>query len=124
MTSKTLLKIGEVASAVGISVSALRYYDEIGMISAVERVGGKRRFDPDILPRLRFIQKAKEAGFALDDIRSILDDKAGGWHDLVDRKKVELTVHRNQLNSMILLLDQISRCGCRDAVSCANGPHC
>ena len=121
MTSGQLLKIGEVASAVGTTVSAVRYYDEIGMIFAVARIGGKRRFDSGVIPRLRFIQSAKEAGLSLDDIHSILEDKSGGWHDLVNNKLVELNERQSQLTSMISLLEQIRLCGCEDALSCAEG---
>ncbi len=73
MSSTRLLPIGEVAETTGIAVSALRYYEEIGVISSTARVGGKRRFDPATIGRVSFIQRAKEAGFSLEEIGTILD---------------------------------------------------
>ena len=84
MSAVALLPIGEVADSAGVAVSAVRYYDEIGVITAIARVGGKRRFDPDTVGRVSFIRRAQEAGFSLEEIRTILDDAQGGWHDLVE----------------------------------------
>ena len=91
MSSAGLLPIGAVAKTTGIAVSAVRYYDEIGVITAVSRVGGKRRFAPETVGRVSFILRAQDAGFSLDAIRTILDDTAGGWRALVESQHVELT---------------------------------
>ena len=63
MSAVALLPIGEVADSTGVTVSAVRYYDEIGVITATTRIGGKRRFDPDTVGRVSFIRRAQEAGF-------------------------------------------------------------
>ena len=63
-----LLSIGQVAQTTGLAVSAVRYYDDIGLIEASARVGGKRRFAPEIVGRVSFVQRAQEAGFSLDEI--------------------------------------------------------
>ena len=118
MRSTHLLPIGEVAKTTGIAVSAVRYYDEIGVITAVTRVGGKRRFDPETVGRVSFIVRAQEAGFSLDDIRTILDDTAGGWRDLVESKLTELTGRRERIDTMIAMVAEIRDCGCGAVATC------
>ena len=113
-----LMTIGEVAAAAGMAVSAVRYYDDIGLITTTTRVGGKRRFGPDTVGRVNFVQGAKEAGFSLDEIRRILDDNAGGWRALVGSKQVELRERRDRLDAMISMLTEIESCGCRVVAGC------
>ncbi len=118
MSAVALLPIGEVADSTGVAVSAVRYYDEIGVITATARVGGKRRFDPDTVGRVSFIRRAQEAGFSLEEIRTILDDAQGGWHYLVEEKLAELSERRDRLDTMIAMLGEIRDCGCEVVASC------
>ena len=105
MSSTRLLPIGEVAKTTGISVSAVRYYEEIGVISSAARVGGKRRFDPATIGRVTFIQRSKEAGFSLEEIGTILDDETGSWR-------------KDRLETMISTLAEIRECGCGAIAAC------
>ena len=118
MSSTRLLPIGEVAETTGIAVSALRYYEEIGVISSATRVGGNRRFDPATIGRVSFIQRAKEAGFSLEEIGTILDDETGTWRVLVDDKLIELTKRKDRLETMISMLAEIRECGCGAVATC------
>ncbi len=118
MSSTRLLRIGEVAETTGIAVSAVRYYEDIGVISATSRIGGKRRFDADTVGRVNFIRRAQEVGFSLDEIKTILDDEAGDWRDLVDDKLMELRDRRDRLDTMISMLAEIRECGCGAVASC------
>jgi len=113
-----LLPIGGIAAQTGATVSAIRYYEELGMIEARTRVGGKRRFHPDTIGRVSFIRRAQEAGFALGEIRLILDDDAGGWLGLVDDKIADLAKRREKLDWMISMLREIRDCGCQVVASC------
>ena len=118
MSSTDLLPIGEVAKTTGISVSAVRYYEEIGVISSATRVGGKRRFDPATIGRVSFIRRAQEAGFSLEEIGTILDDETGIWRVLVDDKLIELTERKDRLETMISMLAEIRECGCGAVAAC------
>jgi len=118
MNAVGLLPIGEVADSTGVAVSAVRYYDEIGVITATARVGGKRRFDPDTVGRVSFIRRAQEAGFSLDEIRTILDETQDAWHSLVEEKLAELSERRDRLDTMISMLVEIRDCGCDAVASC------
>jgi MerR family transcriptional regulator, redox-sensitive transcriptional activator SoxR len=113
-----LLTIGQVAETTGLAVSAVRYYDEIGLIETSARVGGKRRFAPEIVGRVSFVQRAQEAGFSLDEIGLILDDTDGEWQGLVAAKLAEITERRNRLDEMIGLLTEIQKCGCEVVAQC------
>ncbi|GMQ94177.1 MAG: MerR family transcriptional regulator [Acidimicrobiia bacterium] len=119
MNAAALLPIGEVADSTGVAVSTVRYYDEIGVITAAARVGGKRRFDTDTVGRVSFIRRAQEAGFSLDEIRALLDDTQGGWRNLVEDKLAELSKRRERLDAMIVMLGEIAECGCEVVVSCS-----
>ncbi len=66
------LDIGDVCDRTGIRPSALRYYEEIGLISSVFRHGLRRQFPADVLLRLKLIAMGKSAGFSLDEIAGIL----------------------------------------------------
>jgi len=120
----TLLAIGAVAERTGLSVSAVRYYDEIGVISARERVGGKRRFSEATIGRVNFIRRSQDAGFSLEEIRALLDDTQGEWRSLVDAKIVELAERRRQLDEMLDFLGEIRECGCEVVARCPRAITC
>lgn len=120
----SLLSIGAVAERTGLRVSAVRYYDEIGVISAAERVGGKRRFTEATIGRVNFIRRSQDAGFSLDEIRRILDDTRGEWRTLVDEKTTELVERRRELDEMIDFLGEMRRCGCEVVATCPSAARC
>ena len=118
MNDTGLLAIGTLAGATGVAVSALRYYDEVGLITPTTRVGGKRRFGADAVGRVNFVRRAQEVGFSLDEIREILNDTAGTWPEVVADKLAALRSHRAELDTMIAMLDEIRVCGCRVVSEC------
>lgn len=63
-----LLDIAEVSAQTGVPASALRFYEEKGLIASVGRRGLRRLFEPDILERLSLIALGRLAGFSLDEI--------------------------------------------------------
>lgn len=66
--------IGELARRAGYAVQTLRYYEQIGLMPKPARTaGGQRRYDDDLLKRLLFIRHARDLGFSVEDIRSLLD---------------------------------------------------
>lgn len=120
MSSDTeLLPIGELAERTGTAVSALRYYDEIGLVVPRARVSGQRRFDPDAVGRVSFIRRAQAVGFSLEEIGSILDEDRAQSNKLVEAKLDELSKRRERLDTMIALLGEIRNCDCVVVESCA-----
>ncbi len=124
MTVVAELTIGQVAAAAEVGVSVIRYYDEFGLISPARRVGGKRRFDPGVVARVRFVRRAQASGFSLDDIKTLLDDRHGDWPGLVDRHLDDLRQRRNQLEAIIATLEEARRCGCDVVAQCPRVSAC
>jgi DNA-binding transcriptional MerR regulator len=60
--------IAEVAQLAGVSASALRFYEEKGLIASIGRRGLRRQFDPGVLERLALIALGRGVGFSLDEI--------------------------------------------------------
>lgn len=66
--------IGDLARRAGYAVQTIRYYEEIGLMPKPARTqGGQRRYGDDLVKRLLFIRHARDLGFEIDDIRSLLD---------------------------------------------------
>ena len=66
------MKIGELASATGLATSAIRFYEQSGLLPAAQRAGnGYRSYSVEAVERLRFIQVAQALGFTLDSLRSL-----------------------------------------------------
>ena len=70
---KEVVQIGDLAKQAGVSVRAIRYYEELGLINPeTHSVGGFRLYSEDSLKRLRVITRLKELGLSLMEIRQIL----------------------------------------------------
>ncbi|MFL5757369.1 MAG: MerR family transcriptional regulator [Chloroflexota bacterium] len=76
-TEPRLLRIQEVADEIGLTTRAVRYYEELGLLKPAARsVGSYRLYDESDVERLRFIKGLRDdAGFALSEIRQLLDDE-------------------------------------------------
>ena len=67
------VSIGRAATATGVKVPTIRYYEEVGLLPRAPRTDSNRRlYGPGDLARLRFIRHARELGFEVDDIRALL----------------------------------------------------
>ncbi len=82
-TAKTSapLTIGQLAKAAGVNVETIRYYQRIGLLAEPPRPAqGYRRYPATALTRLRFIKRAQEVGFSLQDIGDLLALDAADCH--------------------------------------------
>ena len=72
-----LLRIQEVAAALGLTTRTIRYYEELGLLEPAGRSGGAYRlYDADDIERLRFIKGLRDdAGFSLAEIGQLLEDE-------------------------------------------------
>jgi len=119
------LSISDVAHQMRLRPSAIRYYERLGILPPPERVSGRRRYDRTVLYRLAVIQQAREAGFALDEIRALFFGFQQGtcaearWRKLADRKLTELNTLAAQIRTMRLLLRSMkSNCHCKTLEAC------
>ena len=90
------LTISQVARQVRLRPSAIRYYERIGLLPWAERLSGQRRYDPAVLYRLAIIQRARQLGFTLTEIRHLffgfreVTRASERWRTLSQRKLAEL----------------------------------
>ncbi len=97
------LDIGEVSAKSGIRPSALRYYEEAGLISSISRRGLRRQFTPDVLLRLKLISMGKLAGFSLGEIAGMF-----GGNGLPDLPRILLHQKADEIDRQILELTALS----------------
>jgi MerR family transcriptional regulator, redox-sensitive transcriptional activator SoxR len=122
------LTISEVAKKVGLRTSAIRYYEQIGLLEAAERVGGQRRYDTSVFYRLSIVQRAQQAGFTLDEVQELLTGFVPGtpaperWKQLSARKMEELASKMAEIQFMQgLLKDMRNNCHCDTLETCGKG---
>jgi MerR family transcriptional regulator, redox-sensitive transcriptional activator SoxR len=120
------LTIGEISRRSGVASSALRFYEERGLISSMRAGSGRRRFPRSVLRRVAFIVFAQRIGFTLDDVAAELaklpSDRiptrkdwarlSGEWTQRIDQKIAELQRLRAGLVQCI-------GCGCLSIDKCS-----
>ena len=122
------LTISEVARQIGLQASAIRYYEQIGLLPHPPRISGQRRYDSTVLYRLAIIQRARQLGFALDEIRQLffgfrkVTRASERWHKLSRRKLTELDALMDDLRTVRGLLKKMMRqCHCETLDQCGKG---
>ena len=68
------LTIGDLSARTGVNIETIRYYEKIGLLPAPARsVGNRRLYEADHHKRLSFIRRARDLGFPIEQIRTLLD---------------------------------------------------
>ena len=118
------LSITAVARRFGLRPSALRYYERIGILPRATRVRSKRHYDANILARLALVQRARQAGFSLEEIRELFcgfgpeTPVSERWRQLAARKMEELVAASDRIRTMQDLLGKMARCACTELDEC------
>lgn len=118
------LPIGELAKRSGVAASALRYYEELGILPHSVRRGGKRWFPDSVMGRLAFIRICQEAGLTLHEVKDLLKASEEGlqlpraWAVAVPKIQAELNIQASRLVAAQQLLDQVSACACESLEAC------
>lgn len=126
MRAEQLLTIGEVSRRSGVAPSALRFYEDEGLLTSVRGPGGMRHYPRVALRRVAVIQAAKAVGLSLADVKTALqalpDERtptkadwerlSRSWRRRLDARIGELERLRDELTSCI-------GCGCLSLRSCA-----
>jgi MerR family transcriptional regulator, redox-sensitive transcriptional activator SoxR len=116
------MTIGQVAKEAGLAASAIRYYEDVGVLPKSVRVGGRRIYGRSILERLAVVERAKACGFSLADTRQLLYGFRDGvppserWQSLARRKIAELDELAGKIAAMRKLLER--PCACQDLGEC------
>lgn len=111
------LDIGEVVQQSGIPASALRFYEDKGLITSAGRRGLRRLFEPTVLERLALITLGQTAGFSLDEIAHVFTPDG---RTRIDRQR--LVTKAEELDTTIRKLTAI-RDGLRHAAACRAPSH-
>ncbi|MBI5255202.1 MAG: redox-sensitive transcriptional activator SoxR [Burkholderiales bacterium] len=120
------ITISELARRAGVAASALRYYEEQGLLASNRSAGGHRQYPRHVLRRVGFIRAAQAVGLALPEIRDALaalpqqrtptradwERLARSWQPLIDARIAALQRLRERLDSCI-------GCGCLSLKACA-----
>ena len=110
--------IAEVAARSGVPASALRYYEEKGLIESIGRRGLRRLFEPAVFERLTLIGAGRAAGFSLDALAQMFG--AGDSRPAIDRQM--LAAKADELEATIRRLTAM-RDGLRHAAACPAPSH-
>ena len=117
------MRIGEVAERAGVNTSLLRYYEDIGLVPAAERVSGQRRYDPTVLRRLAVIDVAQRAGMRLDEIRLLLEHgnepMSEQLRELASDKLPEVDALIERATRVRAWLQTATGCNCQSIDDCA-----
>ncbi|MCB1960964.1 MAG: MerR family DNA-binding protein [Rhodocyclaceae bacterium] len=108
------MTISQLARAAGVGVETVRYYQRRQLIATPATPGGIRRYSDAALSRLRFIRRAQELGFSLDEIADLL-----GLDEHADRATAR-TIAREKLGQIETRIAHLEamRAALRDLVSC------
>lgn len=121
-----VLSIGELARRAGLAPSAIRFYEQQGLMASQRSASGRRRYTRADLRRLAFIRAAQTLGLSLEEIRAALaslpegrtptkadwERLSRGWKTLLDERIAAMTRLRDRLGSCI-------GCGCLSLKACA-----
>ena len=124
MITSMPLSISEVAKQIGLRPSAIRYYEQIGILPPAQRLSGQRRYDVTALHRLVMIQRARQTGFTLTEIKQLFFGFRAGtppsvrWQKLKKQKIVELDAMLEHIHSVRNLLEQQGKCRCTALEQC------
>ncbi|MEO9572416.1 MAG: redox-sensitive transcriptional activator SoxR [Tateyamaria sp.] len=120
------LSIGEIAARTGLAVSAIRYYEEEGLIAPWRNSGGRRRFQRADIRRLSFVMIAQQFGFTLPQIRVELDrlprhraPTKADWTRISKAFRSGLDARIARLEKLRDTLDGCIGCGCLSLEACA-----
>ena len=115
----TTLTIGRVATAAGVNVETIRFYQRLGLLAEPARpLGGVRRYGNEFVARLRFIKRAQQLGFSLAEIQRlmVLEDprSCGKARSLAAEKLALVEARLADLERMRgVLKDLVARCDLR-----------
>ena len=126
MAPPPLLPIGELARRTGLSVSAIRFYEARGLVSAIRTGGNQRRFLRSDIRRLSFALVAQRLGLTLAEVEAELASLPNGrsptqqdWQAISTRLRATLDARIAMLERTRDMLDGCIGCGCLSLERCA-----
>lgn len=112
-----MFSIGDLSRRTGVKVPTIRYYEQMGLVAAPERSeGNQRRYSRQELERLAFIRHARDLGFAVEDIRSLIElsghpeQPCGHADKIAEEQLVSVREKIAQLKRLETELERIASC--------------
>lgn len=125
MKASDILTIGYVARRTGLAVSAIRFYEEKGLVTPYRNDGGHRRFMRSDIRRLSFIMILQQLGFSIEEIRQQMRQLPEGrtptkkdWEAISQKCMTRLEQQIAELETMKSHLDGCIGCGCLSLEKC------
>lgn len=121
------LKRSDLARLTGCNLETIRYYESVGLLPDPPRTAsGHRRYGPAHVDRLRFVMRARDLGFSMDEIRSLLSLADRGSQSCAEVERIgrqHLDVVRSKIRDLqrieTVLSETVARCSGTDAPDCA-----
>lgn len=121
-----MLSIGELSKRTGVKIPTIRYYEQMGLITAPERSdGNQRRYSTGGLKRLSFIRHSRELGFTIEDIRELLelsqhpDNPCDNAHVIATCHLKKVSEKIRKLRRLEKELKRIATCNANSVAECA-----
>jgi DNA-binding transcriptional MerR regulator len=117
------LTIGELAHRTGLAPSALRYYEELGLLPPPPRTSGQRRYDRSAVERVGVILLLRDVGFTLAETKAFLASRSvapDAWRRLARHKLDELEGRIQRATLARMALQHALRCTREDLLDCPN----
>jgi DNA-binding transcriptional MerR regulator len=118
-----MLTIGELAHRTGVATSALRYWEELGVLPAPERVGGQRRYPESAVALVGAVLLLRDVGFSLAELKTLMASRGVApeeWRRLNRRKLAELDDQIAKAKTAREAIDHGLRCKHDDVLQCPN----
>jgi MerR family transcriptional regulator, redox-sensitive transcriptional activator SoxR len=118
------LSISEVARQFGLRTSALRYYEQVGLLRPIPRVRGQRCYDPAAVQRVAVISASRRAGLSVMEIAGLFSRLRSGvpvdqaWRELSACKIDELERRKQQISAAQDALRRLRNCKCSSVEMC------
>jgi DNA-binding transcriptional MerR regulator len=115
----TLLSIGELSERTGVPTSALRYYDELGLVRPAARAAGRRRYAASAVREVGLVRYLREIGFSLAEIGRLIAGERQTQRDMVDQKLAELAEQQHRIEVARTALEHGQQCPASDPMKCS-----
>lgn len=120
-----LLAVGEVSHRTGVAVSALHYYEQLGLIASERTGGNQRRYPRFMIRRISLILVARRLGISLADVAEVFSwlpmdrlPTSRDWHRMSKRWQAQLEAKKREIEKLQRELTGCIGCGCLSMKSC------
>lgn len=119
------IAIDELSRRTGCNIETIRYYERIGLLPTPARRGRYRHYGSEDVGRLAFVRRARELGFALDEVRALLGLAAAGQDGCAEVREIAAS-HLAEVRAKVadlqamerVLADAVRRCDAGEAPGC------